>query len=64
MSEREKAEKLIREIPESEMKEVVDVLTRINNSNKASENESFDTVAKEILDEMIEANKEYWMELK
>lgn len=50
MSEREKAEKLIREIPESEMKKVVDVLTKINDSNKASENESFDTVAKEILE--------------
>ena len=50
MSEREKAEKLIREIPESEMKKVVDVLTKINNSNKTSENESFDTVAKEILE--------------
>ena len=50
MSEREKAEKLIREIPESEMKKVVDVLTKINNSNKTSENESFYTVAKEILE--------------
>lgn len=51
MSEREKAEKLIREIPESEMKKVVDVLTKINDSNKASENKSFDVVAKEILEE-------------
>lgn len=51
MSEREKAEKLIREIPESEMKKVVDVLTKINNSNKTSENKSFDVVAKEILEE-------------